>query len=103
MNEQKIVELADDAKTIVEYEAIILRFLETGKLDRADAIAKCKKFTFVHLGYAAWVETQGVVCNNLKPWEDLTDSEIVNNVNRQLVYIGGKNMFEGIYELTRKA
>jgi len=32
MNEQKIVELADDAKTIVEYEAIILRFLQTGKV-----------------------------------------------------------------------
>lgn len=103
MNEQKIVELADDEKTIREYEAIIFRFLQTGMLDRADAIARCKKFNLTHLEYAAWVEARGAVCNNLKPWEDLTDSEIVDNINRQLVYIGGKNMLEGIYELTRKA
>ena len=103
MDERKIVEHADDAKTIVEYEAIILRFLRTGMLDREDAIAKCKEFALAHHGYAAWVEAQGVVCNNLKPWEDLTDSEIVDNINRQLIYIGGKNMLEGIDELTRKA
>ena len=40
MDERKIVELADDAKTIVEYEAVILQFQKTGMLDRADAIAK---------------------------------------------------------------
>jgi len=27
----------------------------------------------------------------------------VGNMNRQLIYIGGKNMLEGIDELTRKA
>ena len=48
VDERKIVELADDAKTIVEYEAIILRFLRTGMLDREDAIAKCKKFYITH-------------------------------------------------------
>ena len=103
MDERKIVELADDAKTIVEYEAIILRFLRTGMLDREDAIAKCKKFYITHPEYVAWMNAQNIVCDNLKPWEDLTDGEVVGNMNRQLIYIGGKNMLEGIYGLTRKA
>ena len=103
MDERKIVELADDAKTIVEYEAIILRFLRTGMLDRKDAIAKCKKFYITHPEYVAWMNAQNMVCDNLKPWEELTDGEVVENMNRQLIYIGGKNMLEGIDELTRKA
>ena len=103
MDERKIVELADDAKTIVEYEAIKLRFLRTGMLDREDAIAKCKKFYITHPKYVEWMNAQNIVCDNLKPWEELTDGEVVGNMNRQLIYIGGKNMLEGIDELTRKA
>ena len=103
MDERKIVELADDAKTIVEYEAIILRFLRTGMLDREDAIAKCKKFYITHPEYVTWMNAQNIVCDNLKPWEELTDGEVVGNMNRQLIYIGGKNMLEGIDGLTRKA
>ena len=103
MDERKIVELADDAKTIVEYEAILLRFLRTGMLDRADAIAKCKKFYITHPEYVAWMNAQNIVYDNLKPWEELTYGEVVGNMNRQLIYIGGKNMLEGIDELTRKA
>ena len=103
MDERKIVELADDAKTIVEYEAIILRFLRTGMLDREDAIAKCKKFYITHPEYVAWMNAQNMVCDNLKPWEELTDGEVVGNMNRQLIYIGGKNMLDGIDALTRKA
>ena len=103
MDERKIMELADDAKTIVEYEAIILRFLRTGMLDREDAIAKCKKFYITHPEYVAWMNAQNMVCDHLKPWEELTDGEVVGNMNRQLIYIGGKNMLEGIDELTRKA
>ena len=103
MDERKIVELADDAKTIMEYEAIILRFLRTGMLDREDAIAKCKKFYITHPEYVAWMNAQNIVCDHLKPWEELTDGEVVGNMNRQLIYIGGKNMLEGIDELARKA
>ena len=103
VDERKIVELADDAKTIVEYEAILLRFLRTGMLDRADAIAKCKKFYITHPEYVAWMNAQNIVYDNLKPWEELTDGEVGGNMNRQLIYIGGKNMLEGIDELTRKA
>ena len=103
MDERKIVEHADDAKTIVEYEAIILRFLRTGMLDREDAIAKCKKFYITHPEYVAWMNAQNIVCDNLKPWEELTDGEVVENMNRQLIYISGKNMLERIDELTRKA
>ena len=103
MDERKIVELADDAKTIVEYEAIILRFLRTGMLDREDAIAKCKKFYITHPEYVEWMNAQNIVCDNLKPWEELTDGEVVGNMNRQLIYISGKNMLEIIDELTRKA
>jgi len=103
VDERKIVELADDAKTIMEYEAIILRFLRTGMLDREDAIAKCKKFYITHPEYVAWMNAQNIVCDHLKPWEELTDGEVVGNMNRQLIYIGGKNMLEGIDELARKA
>ena len=46
---------------------------------------------------------QNIACDNLKPWEELTDSEVVGNMNRQLIYISGKNMLERIDELTRKA
>ena len=103
MDKRKIVELTDDVKTTVEYEAVILRFLQNGMLDRADAIAKCIRFYITHPEYVEWMNAQNIVCDNLKPWEELTDGEVVGNMNRQLIYIGGKNMLEGIDELTRKA
>lgn len=49
------------------------------------------------------MNAQNMVCDNLKSWEELTDGEVVGNMNRQLIYIGGKNMLERIDELTRKA
>lgn len=101
MDGRKIVELTDDEKTIMEYEVIILRFLQTGMLDRADAIAKCKKFNRTHPQYAAIIELQNALDNNRNSREDLTDEKIIYNMNLQLIYISGRNMLEGIYGLTR--
>ena len=53
MDKRKIVELTDDVKTTVEYEAVILRFLQNGMLDRADVIAKCEKFYITYPEYVA--------------------------------------------------
>ena len=49
------------------------------------------------------MNAQNIVCDNLNPWEELTDGEVLGNMNRQLIYISGKNMLERIDELTRKA
>lgn len=68
-----------------------------------DMIAKCMKFNMTYPEYAAMAEIQNVMGKDRRPWKNLIDEEIVSNMNLQLVYIGGKNMLEGRYGLTRKA
>lgn len=86
----------DDAKTMAEYQKIITTYQATGQLDRGDAINKYMKFNSSHPEYIAAVNLQGTVFHNVAPMETLSDWDIVSNLNRQLVYLGGKNLLEGL-------
>lgn len=99
MNEydnKKIAELADSAKTIAEHGAIILTFRQTGKLDRDDAITKYKEFNVKHPEYCAGVEASRLTGAHVIPLEEMSDGDIVANLNYQLMYIGEKNLLEGL-------
>lgn len=96
MNNENYGKLFDDAKTMAEHEYIIMTYRSTGKLDRADAIEKYKDFNRSHPEYIAGVNIQGAVIHNVFPMENLNDFDIVRNLQLQLLYLGGKNLLEGL-------
>lgn len=88
--------LFDDAKTMVEHQNIIMFFRSTGRLDRSDAIQKYTDFNRSHPEYIAAVKLEGTLFRNVAPMETLSDWDIVSNLNRQLVYLGGKDLLEDL-------
>lgn len=86
----------DDAKTIAEHYKIITEYRATGRLDREDAIRKYTEFNRSHPEYITAVNLQGAVFHNVAPMENLSDWDIVANLNQQLMYLGGKNLLEGL-------
>lgn len=95
-NLQQTQKLIDDAKTMAEHQRIIMTYRSTGKLDREDAIEKYKDFNRSHPEYIAGVNIQGAVLHNVFPMENLNDFDIVRNLQLQLLYLGGKNLLEGL-------
>jgi len=93
---QSYEKIFDDAKTMAEHQRIITTYQATGQLDRADAIKKYKDFNSSHPEYIAAVNLQGTVFHNVAPMDTLSDWGIVMNLNRELMYLGGKNLLEGL-------
>ena len=95
-NLQQTQKLCDDAKTMAEHQYIIITYRSTGKLDRQDAIEKYREFNRSHPEYIAGVNMQGAIFHNVLPMENLSDFDIVRNLQLQLLYLGGKNLLEGL-------
>lgn len=95
-NLERTKTVIEDTKTMVEYQNIIVTFRATGRLNREDAIHKYKEFNRSHPEYIAAVNLQGTVFHNVAPMDTLSDWDIVMNLNRQLMYLGGKNLLEGL-------
>lgn len=99
MNEYEIKEmeeLADDAKTIADHSSLILTYRQTGNLNREDAIRKYKEFNTKHPEYCAGIEASRMTGAHVIPVDQMSDRDIVANLNRQLMYIGGKKLLEGL-------
>ena len=96
MNNNDVIKLLDNEKTIAEHEKIILRYFQTGILDRADAIRKYKEFNIKHPEYCAAIESCRISGGNVFPLENMPDGDIVVNLNRQLMHLGGKNLLEDL-------
>lgn len=88
--------ISDDFKTVLEHECIIDRYLKTGFLDRNDAIEKYKKFNDTHKEYLLRVNIEGAILHNTTQMENLSDFDIIYNLQLQLKYLGGKNLLEGL-------
>lgn len=86
----------DDAKTMAEHQNIIINYYKTGRLDRADAIKKYKDFNNSHPEYKASVNIQGAIFHNVVPMENLSDFDVVRNLQLQLLHLGEKNLLEGM-------
>lgn len=86
----------DIAKTIAEHEAIILNYLRTGQLNRKYAINKYTEFNLKHHEFCDGIGLCKLAGANVMPLERMPNGDIVNNLNAQLVYIGGKNLLEGL-------
>lgn len=89
-------QIFDDTKTMLEHQRIIIAYQTTGQLDRDDAIKKYKDFNNSHPEYITAVNWQGTVFHNVAPMDTLSDWDIVMNLNRQFMYLGGKNLLEGL-------
>lgn len=86
----------DDAKTMAEHQNIIITYYKTGRLDRVDAIKKYKDFNNSHPEYKASVNIQGAIFHNVVPMENLSDFDVVRNLQLQLLHLGEKNLLEGM-------
>lgn len=94
MDFDHIAKQLDDEKTIAEHKKIILTYLRTGFLDKADAIKKYKDFNDKHKDYYAAVCIGGTIANNLTSIENMPPQAIIGNLNQQLVFLCGKNLLE---------
>ena len=82
----------NEQKTAAEHEFIILHYLQTGQLDRDDAIKKFIDFNSSHPDYCKTVNAAAAVSGNLCPIGNLPNGVIVENLNTQLFYLTGKNL-----------
>lgn len=85
----------DDLKTAAEHEAIILRFQQTGYLDRDDAIKKYKEFNDNHPEYYMAMSVATQAAGTAAYIGDVPDEVIVKNLKDQLLYLAGKKLSEG--------
>lgn len=88
--------LMDDVKTAAEHEAVILKFLKTGELDRDDAIKKYNSFNSAHPEYYIGMAASATVSGSAVPIDTAPNNVIVGNLQAQLLYLSGKNMLEGM-------
>ena len=82
----------NEQKTAAEHEFIILHYLQTGQLDRDDAIKKFIDFNSSHPNYYASVNAAAAISGGSCPIESLPNNAIVENLNTQLLYLTGKNL-----------
>lgn len=92
MNNDNNINQMSEQETATEHEFIILHYLQTGQLDRDDAINKYINFNSSHLDYCNTVNTAAAVSGNSCPIWNLPNSAIVKNLNAQLLYLTGKNL-----------
>ena len=94
MNNYRTINQTDEKQTAAEHEAIILHYLNTGELDRDDAIKKYKNFNYTHSEYYTGISVAAAATNSLCPIENLPNNVIVDNLNAQLLYLTGKNLLD---------
>lgn len=85
---------ADDVKTAAEHEAIILKYQQTGILDRDDAIKKYNDFNTNHPEYYTSMTITAMVSGSAVPIDRTPDNVIVGNLQAQLTYLIGKKITE---------
>ena len=95
-------EKIDTLKTAAEHKDVITKYLQTGKLDRSDALEKYKKFNLEHPEYFVSMDTASKATGNNIPLEMAADDVIVGNLNLQLKYLLGENILEEISNGTPK-
>ncbi len=88
--------MIDDKKTAAEHEAIILKYLQTRKLDRDDAIKKYNDFNVAHKEYYENMLITVGFSGTAMPINTLPDNIIVSNLQAQLFYLTEKNVSEEI-------
>ena len=96
MNEYETYKLIDGVKTLVEHEVIILHYKRTGQLDRGHAIQVYRGFSAKNPGYITAVQAQAAIFHDSIDLAMASDNVIVENLNRQIMYFGGKNLLEGL-------
>ena len=90
----EIKEVKDDATTIAEYMAIIMRYMQTGWLDRDDAIKKYNDFNNDHPDYYISLRAATISAGTAAKIDEVSADVIVGNLNQQLLYLTGKNLLE---------
>ncbi len=90
-------QLVQGVSNLVSHEAIILRYIKTGQLDRKHAIQVYRRFSEKNPGYTAAVQAQAPLWNSGIDLSTASDDVIVRNLNQQIIYLGGKNLLEGLY------
>lgn len=95
-NAYEVKKTKDDATTIKEHTAILLRYRQTGYLDRDDAIKKYKEFNDNHPEYYTQMMTVVTLAGTAVQIddEDIRTEVIAGNLNQQLLYLTGENLLD---------
>lgn len=87
-------EAKDDLTTIAEHSAILLRYKQTGYLDRDDAIKKYREFNDNHPDYYVAMRVATVSAGAAAYIGDVPNDVLVMNLDDQLFYLTGKKMLD---------
>ena len=87
---------ADDVKTATEHETIILRYKQTGYLNRDEAIKKYREFNDNHPDYYVAMRAATVSTGTAAYIGDVPNDVLVMNLDDQLFYLTGKKLLEGL-------
>ncbi len=85
----------DGAKTAAEHESIILKYQQTGILDRDDAIKKYNDFNTNYPEYYINMMVTASASESAVPIDRMPNNVIVGNLQAQLLYLTGKKITEG--------
>ncbi len=94
MEIHSVYQQTDTWKTLIEHEQIILTYKNTGKLNREHALSVYRNFSIKHPGYMAQVAAETAILQNGIDLAFASDAQIVNNLNRQVLYLSGKSLLE---------
>ena len=95
-NANKAVQDAKDAKTLEEHTAIINKYHTHGYLnaqDRQNAIQKYTRFNGEHPEFYAKLNIVTTATNSNANINDVEDAVIIGNLEMQLAYLCGKDVF----------
>ena len=95
-NATDIKKVKDDVTTIAEHSAILLRYKQTGCLDRDDAIKKYREFNDNHPDYYVAMRAATVSAGTAAYIGDVPNDVLVMNLDDQLFYLTGKKVLEGL-------
>ncbi len=93
--------MIDDAKTAAEHEAIILKYHQTGILDRDDAIKKYNEFNTNHPEYYINMTVIASASGSAVSIDRVSDNVVIGNLQAQLDYLIGKKITEDKFETNR--
>ena len=101
-HDKNLFDRIEDLKTIQEHERIILNF-NRGIFDRNKAIEALLKFKAAHIDYTV---NNAIDCmifhSKLIPFYELSDYDLVLNLDLQLLYLTGKYLMKETFEYIQR-
>lgn len=93
---QELLRTIEKTKSIADHISIILKYQQTGLLDRLRALEVYKSFNINHTEYNIVMHTNAVITNSLIQIDLATDAEIIDNLKKQIIWATSEEYLRNI-------